>query len=175
MAYWINAYNAVTVEGILREYPTSSIKNHTGLVGYNIWDDLLLRVGDESRSLNAIEHEILRKLGEPRIHFAIVCASIGCPRLLNEAFLAERLDEQLSENARHFFAQSRNFRIDDAANTVYLSSILSWFGGDFGSSQAEQLAWVAPYFADDAAREAAAAEGVTVKYLDYDWNLNEQK
>ena len=174
LAFWINAYNAVTVEGIRREYPTSSIKNHVGLVGYNIWDDLLLRVGGKTYSLNAIEHEILRKLGEPRIHFAIVCASIGCPRLLNEAYVAARLDEQLTDNARHFFGQTRNFRVDPSANTVYLSSILSWFDTDFGPTRAAQLERVARYLPDDAAREAAADPGVTVSYLDYDWNLNEQ-
>ncbi|KKK60677.1 hypothetical protein LCGC14_3021960, partial [marine sediment metagenome] len=82
LAFWINAYNAVTLQGILREYPTSSIRNHTAKVfGYNIWDDLLLRVASEDYSLNAIEHKVLRKLDEPRIHFAIVCASIGCPLL----------------------------------------------------------------------------------------------
>ena len=91
LAFWINAYNAVTVKGILREYPTSSIRNHTAkFVGYNIWKNLKLQVGDQQVSLDGMEHQILRKMGEPRIHFAIVCASIGCPRLLNEAYVAER-------------------------------------------------------------------------------------
>jgi len=94
LAFWINAYNAVTIKGILREYPTSSIRNHTAkLFGYNIWDDLLLTVGGKPYSLNHMEHEVLRKMGEPRIHFAIVCASISCPRLLNEAYTASRLEQ----------------------------------------------------------------------------------
>ena len=80
LAFWINAYNAVTVHGILREYPTSSIRNHTAkLYGYNIWKDLKLQVDGSAYSLDDIEHKLLRKMGEPRIHFAIVCASIGCP------------------------------------------------------------------------------------------------
>jgi hypothetical protein len=91
LAFWINTYNAVTVKGILREYPTTSIRNHTAkILGYNIWKNLKLIVGGKSVSLHEMEHQVLRKMGEPRIHFAIVCASIGCPRLLNEAYVAER-------------------------------------------------------------------------------------
>ena len=174
LAFWINAYNAVTVRGILRAYPTTSIRNLTSPVGYNIWEHLLLRVGDETFSLNTMEHQILRKMGEPRIHFAIVCASISCPRLLNEAYTADHLDEQLTENARHFFAQEQNFRIDKKAHRIFLSSILDWFGSDFGATQAEQLARISPYLPNDEARQLAASKNVTVSYLDYDWNLNEQ-
>ncbi|MFQ5732871.1 MAG: DUF547 domain-containing protein [Planctomycetaceae bacterium] len=90
LAFWINAYNAVTIEGILQVYPTDSIRNHTSpLIGYNIWKHLPLRVADQTVSLNDIEHKILRKMREPRIHFAVVCASVGCPKLRNEAFTAE--------------------------------------------------------------------------------------
>jgi len=80
LAFWINAYNAVTMYGILREYPTSSIRNHTAkVVGDNIWNDLKLDVGGRLDTLNDMEHKILRKMGQPGIHFAIVCASVGCP------------------------------------------------------------------------------------------------
>ncbi|MCP4172364.1 MAG: DUF547 domain-containing protein [Fuerstiella sp.] len=80
LAFWINAYNAATIRGILREYPTTSIRNHTArLFGYNIWKQLQLYVGNKAHSLEGIEHQVLRKMNEPRIHFAIVCASIGCP------------------------------------------------------------------------------------------------
>ncbi len=89
LAFWINAYNAVTLEGIMQVYPTTSIRNHTAkLVGYNIWEDLYLIVGKNKFSLEQIEHKILRKMKEPRIHFAIVCASVGCPRLMNKAYTA---------------------------------------------------------------------------------------
>ena len=75
LAYWVNAYNALTVKGILREYPTTSIRNHTSETGgYNLWKNLYLPVGDSHYSLDSIEHQILRKMGEPRVHFAIVCA-----------------------------------------------------------------------------------------------------
>lgn len=175
LAFWINAYNAVTVKGILREYPTTSIRNHTPkLWGYHIWNDLLLQVGGRSFSLNQIEHEILRKLGEPRIHFAIVCASIGCPRLLNQAYTAAALDSQLEENARNFFAQRTNFQADPRGGTIQLSSIMDWFGEDFGAETAAQLRRIAPYLPDAASQQLARSGRARVSYLDYDWNLNDQ-
>lgn len=175
LAFWINAYNAVTIRGILREYPTSSIRNHTAKVfGYNIWDDLLLNVGGNDYSLNQIEHEILRKFGEPRIHFAIVCASISCPRLLSEAYTREELSRQLAENTRHFFAQPGNFRYDAARREIHLSSILKWFAEDFGTDRSTQLATIAPYLPSEPARTAAERGGGSVSYLSYDWALNEQ-
>jgi hypothetical protein len=175
LAFWINAYNAVTVRGILREYPTTSIKNHTAkLVGYNIWDDLLLTVGGQPYSLNQMEHEVLRKMGEPRIHFAIVCASRSCPRLLNEAYTAASLEAQLTTNTKVFFANPGNFQHDPARRQFQLSAILDWFGGDFGSNQAAQLRTISPYLPSQAAATAAAAGAGAVKYLDYDWGLNDQ-
>ncbi len=176
LAFWINAYNAVTVQGILREYPTSSIRNHTAAIGgYNVWKDLLLGVGGQAVSLEQMEHQILRKMGEPRIHFAIVCASQSCPRLLNRAYTAENLDEQLTTNTRAFFADSKNFRYHAQSRRFHLSSILKWFGKDFGSGQAAQLKAISPYLPTKAAYQAAQNNTVNVSYLDYDWSLNEQK
>ena len=175
LAFWINAYNAVTIKGILREYPTTSIRNHTARVfGYNIWKDLLLLVGGESFSLERIEHEILRKMNEPRIHFAIVCASKSCPKLRNEAYVGSHLQAQLAENARDFFANSRNFRYDPGGSRFYLSSILSWFAEDFGGDQATLLRAIAPYLPTAATQQAASTNAVRVSYLKYDWNLNDQ-
>ncbi len=173
LAFWINAYNAVTVHGILREYPTTSIRNHTAkLWGYNIWKDLQLYVGGKPYSLEQIEHEVLRKMGEPRIHFAIVCASIGCPRLLNEAYVADRAEQQLELNAKDFFARTQNFQYDVAQRRMQLSAILNWFGEDFGSNQAAVLQRIAPWLPSDAARDAALQNAVSVSYLDYNWKLN---
>ncbi|QDV59251.1 DUF547 domain-containing protein [Rosistilla oblonga] len=175
LAFWINAYNAVTVHGILREYPTTSIRNHTAkLWGYNIWKDLQLYVGGKPYSLDQIEHEVLRKKGDPRIHFAIVCASIGCPRLLNEAYVPDRLQEQLQLNAKDFFARSQNFRYDPANRRMQLSSILDWFGEDFGGNQAAQLKRIAEWLPSQTAQAAARQNAVSVSYLDYNWNLNSQ-
>jgi len=175
LAFWINAYNAVTVRGILREFPTTSIRNHTArFIGYNIWDDLLLPVEDQVYSLNQMEHDILRKMREPRIHFAIVCASKGCPRLLNEAYVEERLERQLERNAKDFFARRQNFQHEASRGRFLVSSILDWFKDDFGDSKAARLKTVAPWLPTRAAQQAATDDAVTVDYLQYDWDLNAQ-
>ena len=175
LAFWINAYNAVTVRGILREYPTTSIRNHTAkLLGYNIWKDLQLYVGGKPYSLDQMEHELLRKMSEPRIHFAIVCASIGCPRLLNEAYTPARLEEQLQTNAKDFFRRSQNFRYDANARKFYLSAILDWFGGDFGADQSARLKRISAWLPTAEAAQAATRNAVSVSYLDYNWQLNKQ-
>lgn len=175
LAFWINAYNAVTIKGILREYPTTSIRNHTArLYGYNIWKDLKLVVGGAPISLEEIEHKRLRIMGEPRIHFAIVCASRSCPRLLGEAYQAGKLEQQLKTNSVQFFAQPGNFRYDAAGRRFYLSSILKWFADDFGNSQAARLRQIAPYLPTRAAYDAAVANSVSVTYQQYHWHLNDQ-
>jgi len=175
LAYWINAYNALTVEGILRVYPTTSIRNHTPKVlGYNVWKNLWLYSGDGKINLEQIEHQVLRKMNEPRIHFAIVCASIGCPRLMNEAYVAEKLEKQLVTNTTDFFSRSQNLQIDGQRKKIRMSAIMNWFGSDFGASASDQIGAVLPYFPADA-KTAVARGGFSVDYLDYDWNLNSQK
>ncbi|MCI0460108.1 MAG: DUF547 domain-containing protein [Gemmataceae bacterium] len=173
LAFWINAYNAVTLKGILREYPTTSIRNHTAkLAGYNIWKDLCLWVDGKEYSLEDIEHKVLRQMGEPRIHFALVCASRGCPPLANRAYTAAGLVEQLTANARRFFAQPTNFQTD--SRTVHVSQLLKWYGTDFAATPVEQLRLLRPYL--------PSAENLTwmdrgsfpVRYLDYDWALNDR-
>ncbi len=174
LAFWINAYNAVTVKGILREYPTTSIRNHTAKVyGYNIWKDLQILVAGKAHSLEGIEHEILRKMGEPRIHFAIVCASIGCPRLLNEAYTADRLDEQLTGNAKAFFADRTKFVADTRAGTIAVSPILDWFSKDFGADTSAQMRLIAPYLPESTQPLAKSYTG-RVQFLEYDWSLNDE-
>jgi hypothetical protein len=175
LAYWINAYNAVTVKGILREYPTTSIRNHTAvLFGYNIWKNLKLQVNGKQISLDDMEHQILRKMNEPRIHFAIVCASLGCPKLLNRAYLPDRIDRQLTSGAQAFFADSGKFRYDARQGTFHLSPILQWFKEDFGSDQAAQLRTIASWLPDEAAARMAAAGMGSIVFLDYDWRLNDR-
>lgn len=176
LAFWINAYNAVTVKGILREYPTSSIRNHTAkIVGYNIWHDLLLTVGNTQVSLDTIEHKILRKMNEPRIHFAIVCASKSCPRLLNQSYTSDKLATQLTKNAENFFSDSANFQYDAQTNRFRLTSILKWFGEDFGANQPARLKAISAYLPTDAARSAANSGTVRVSFVKFDWGLNEQQ
>lgn len=174
LAFWINTYNAVTVKGILREYPTTSIRNHTAkLVGYNIWKDLQIPVADQPHSLEGIEHEILRKMGEPRVHFAIVCASMGCPRLLNEAYTAEKVDAQLTLNTQAFFADPTKFKADPRSGAIQVSPILEWFAEDFGGNAAAQMKTIAPYV-PEAAQGLANSGRARVSYLGYDWGLNDR-
>ena len=172
LAFWINAYNAVTIEGILQVYPTSSIRKHTSRFGgYNIWKHLPLTVGGKKFSLNDIEHKILRNMGEPRIHFAIVCASVGCPRIRNEAYTADKLNAQLKDNTQDFFSRSKNFQVE--RGTIKLSSILKWFGSDFGGSKSAVLSYIRPYLPKTA--QPLANSRTRVEYLDYDWRLNDQR
>jgi hypothetical protein len=174
LAFWINAYNATTIEGILQVYPTSSIRNHTAKVaGYNLWKDLPLLVGGKPHSLDAMEHQVLRKMGEPRIHFAIVCASIGCPRLLNEAYTPDRIEEQLAMNTRDFFSRSQNFQVDKSG-VMHVSSILDWFGEDFGPTQQAQLLLCNNTFLRTLSVWQSNPHTRLV-FQDYDWSLNEQR
>lgn len=174
IAFYINAYNALVLYGILQEYPTPSIQKHQrGKDGYHIFDDLLLWIDGEYLSLNDIEHGILRTLEEPRIHFAIVCAALDCPRLRQEAYVPGRLEEQLCDNAVDFFAASHRFRITAWKKTVYLSSILRWFGEDFGTCESEILARIMPYLPCDARDWLATHPCPKVKYLGYNWALND--
>lgn len=173
LAYWINIYNALTIDGILQFYPLKSIKEKASYIGgFNIWDDYPVLIRGESYSLNHVEHEILRKMDEPRIHFGIVCASIGCPKLRNEAFTGAKLEMQLEENARDFFSHSRNIQIDVKRKQVRLSSIMKWFKEDFGKTAAERMAFVAPYVSDPAQRQLLESGEASLKHLKYDWGLN---
>ncbi|MDG1873313.1 MAG: DUF547 domain-containing protein [Mariniblastus sp.] len=175
IAYWINAYNALTLEGILRVYPTTSIRNHTSKIfGYNIWKNLKLMSGDQWVSLDHIEHQILRKQSEPRIHFAIVCAAVGCPRLLNEAYAGTKLEQQLKANSQDFFSRQQNLRIDEKKKAIYLSQILSWFGADFGETQIDQLESIVPYFPKNV-QQRVREGGYRIEFSNYDWSLNSQK
>ena len=132
-----------------------------------------LQIGNQQVTLNQIEHEILRPMGEPRVHFAIVCASIGCPRLLNEAYVPNRLGEQLATNTFDFFSRSQNLKLDGQGN-LHFSKIIEWFGSDFGSSSQAQIQALQPYF-PQAAKDLVASGRYNIKYQEYDWNLNAQR
>jgi hypothetical protein len=175
LSFWINAYNALTLKGILDVYPTTSIRAHTGLVGFNLWRDLVLRVDGRPYSLDQIEHEVLRPMGEPRIHFALVCAARGCPPLRNEAYRGDRLEAQFADNARRFFARPENFRADPARRTVYLSQLFNWYGSDFAATPAELLRLLRPHFPPSVSLDWIDEPDVSVEFLDYDWSLNDQQ
>jgi hypothetical protein len=184
-AFLINAYNAFTIRKILTRYPgIHSIRDFGTFFG-NPWKDKFFTLFGEPASLDMIEHEMLRKEGaydEPRVHVAVVCASVGCPMLRNEPFLAERLDAQLEDAMRRFLSDRSRNRYNPGARRLEVSRIFDWYGKDFehgwhgyGSVKA-MLAKYADLLADRAEdRAAIRAGGVDVAFLDYDWSLNDAK
>lgn len=169
LAYWINAYNAFTVKLIVDNYPLESIKDLNPTLSIptvnTVWTKEWFQIGGEDFSLDKIEHKILRKeFEEPRIHFAINCASISCPVLRAEAYEADKIDRQLDEQARIFLNDpSRNVISKDK---VELSNIFSWFGGDFKNGQT-LIEFINKY------TRVQVDEEAKVRYMKYDWNLNE--
>lgn len=168
LAYWINAYNAFTIELILMHYPVKSIRDIAGKIPLinSSWDVKFFKINDIDFDLNIIEHEILRKeFNEPRIHFAIVCASYSCPRLLNEAYTAEKLEEQLELNTRFFINNPKKNILSE--NHVQLSGILDWYKSDFPKNKT-MLEYISSYTDVDIKTDAK------VEFLEYNWDLNEQ-
>ncbi|MBN7815627.1 DUF547 domain-containing protein [Algoriphagus sp. YJ13C] len=170
LAYWINAYNAFTVKLIVDNYPTKSIKDlgpalKIPLVS-DVWHYKFFQIEGEDFSLDEIEHGILRKeFDEPRIHFAVNCASISCPPLLNEAFFPSKLDQQLNSQAVAFINGGVRNKISQ--NSVQLSSIFSWFKGDF-TDNGSLIDFLNKY------SKVKIDKNAKISYLDYDWNLNKQ-
>lgn len=166
MAFWINAYNALTVELILKHYPLKSIRDIK-----KPWDQTVLRLGKRGYSLNDIEHKILRKdFPDPRVHVAVVCASVGCPPLQRYAFTGAGLEEQLDQAARAFVRDPVRNKINPEKGAIRVSEIFKWYKGDFEASGG-----VAGFVAKYAPKEKAAEiRKARVKYFKYDWSLNEQ-
>lgn len=174
LAFWVNAYNAYTLRLILDHYPVGSIRSIGLLPGAAFREDFipLRALRGRDLSLNDIEHEILRReFREPRIHFAIVCASKSCPALRSEAYRARDLDAQLADAARSFVRDPAQNRFDAGSRTLYLSSIFDWFREDFEGAAGTLPAFVARY-ADESTAGAIGAGGVRAEFLDYDWSLN---
>ncbi len=180
IAFWINVYNAAMIKLVLENYP---IKKAFGLkaLSYphnsvqqikNVWSRGVVWVFGRSMSLNDIEHNTLRReFGEPRIHFALVCASIGCPQLRKDAFVGEVLKTQLDEQAHRFINNPIQVRYDISTNTLYLSPIFKWFGKDF-ESHGGINAFLKKYLPEFDA--ADVNEKTSITWLTYDWSLNEQ-
>jgi hypothetical protein len=172
LAFWINAYNILAIELVVRHPGVASIREIGSLLR-PVWSREVGPVGGRGRSLGEIEHEILRPLGDPRIHGAIVCASVSCPPLRREPFAAERIDEQLDEQLRRWLASpEKGLRVDAGAGTLHLSRIFDWFEADFEATGGV-LAFVARRAPDAEGRWIAEhADRVRVRYLPYDWDLN---
>ncbi len=174
LAYWINLYNATTVNVVLEHYPVKSIRDidiSPGLFSTGPWKKKLLTVDGTELSLDDIEHRILRPLmRDPRVHYAVNCASLGCPNLQPRAFSGARLDEMLDQAAREFINHPRAARVDDDGK-LRVSSIYDWFVSDFGGSETGVLAHLRQYAAPALARvleNRREIDGYT-----YDWRLND--
>ncbi len=168
VAYWINAYNAFTIKLIIDHYPLNSIKDIKNGIAFvnSVWDIKFIRIGSQTLNLNNIEHGILRKeYEEPRIHFAVNCASKSCPKLLNEAYRAETLEQQLTQQARTFIGDPKKNKIKK--DHVRLSKIFRWFNGDFTKRQS-LIEFLNKYTDIEISRNAK------IEYLDYDWTLNDK-
>ncbi|EGV43402.2 DUF547 domain-containing protein [Bizionia argentinensis JUB59] len=159
LAYWINAYNAFTVKLIIDNYPLKSIKDIK-----NPWDQEFIPINGKYISLNYIEHEILRNMNEPRIHFAIVCASTSCPKLQNEAFVSEKLDQQLTATTKEFLNDASKNNIEK--DKLELSKIFKWFSKDF-KQNSSLIDFLNSY------SEITIQSDAKTKYMDYSWELND--
>ena len=163
IAFLANLYNAATLKLIVDHYPVKSIKD-IGSLFKGPWDQPVVRFRGETITLNNLEHDILRKeYHEPRLHMALVCAAKGCPPLRSEAYVGDRLDEQLADQSRTYLGSPLGLQIDRAKGEARISSIFKWYGGDFPS---------VPDFV--AKHSGQNMDGLKIRYLDYDWSLNER-
>jgi hypothetical protein len=195
LAFWINAYNAFTVRAILDHYPITSwtIK---GLVAPRnsiiqipgVWKKLEWKVAGQSLTLDHIEHGLLRPLfKEPRIHFAIVCASIGCPDLRPEAFTFDKLDAQLEEQTKSYLSNSeKGVLLEPQKNRICVTQLFKWFNEDFAVGPANglqiperdkkelvALRFISHYLSEPGQVELLQSESLDFDYLPYDWSLND--
>jgi len=163
-AYLINAYNAFTVKLIVKHYPVESIRKIGGLFS-SPFTTAFAKIGDKEYSLDDIEKGMLLKMGDPRVHFAVNCASESCPKLADEAFLATTLDQQLDQAAVEFVNSDKN---QLSASEVKLSKIFKWYASDFESDGQSVIDFINRY------AEVSLSEEASIDYLDYSWKLNEQ-
>jgi hypothetical protein len=171
LAYWINTYNALVLWAMAKEYPSKKDRLSSVLGRYYFFEGTKFKVGGRERSLRDIENNTIRKqFSEPRIHFAIVCASKGCPWLSRDAFMGDRLDKQLESAARLFVNQERNVRVDSGRREVGLSKIFQWYKQDFGSSTEAVLGFIGKYRPDGGLLRQGKW---TAHYFDYNWGINE--
>lgn len=167
-AFWVNLYNAATVDVILDNYPLQSIRD-IGLLGAGPWKDEILKVSGRDLTLDTIEHEILRPVWKDvRIHYAVNCASVGCPNLATRAYTVDRLEMMLEEAARAYVNHPRGFMRRDGG--LVASSIYDWYGSDWGD-QAAILAHARRYASE--ATSAMLNNATRIDSFDYDWALND--
>lgn len=180
MTYWINAYNAFTLKSLIEKYPVESIRKISG-----VWEKRKWNAGGRQVTLDEIEHKILRPMGDPRIHAAVNCASISCPKLADFAFSAEKLNAQLKSAAQSWARSKSRNRFKASVKTAYISRIFSWYGEDFipryykegqfpKLSKKEAAAVNFLYIHGTKADQMVIDAGINrVKWQDYDWRINE--
>ncbi len=174
LALLINAYNAFTLRLILDYWDGGGLKSIKDIPGNKRWDDQRWQIGSFTWSLNAIEHEQVRpKFKEPRVHFALVCAAVGCPTLRNEAYLASRIDGQLEDQTRYAHTHDRWFRFEPDSNEVHLTQLYDWYGGDFEQVAGSVLEYAAQY-SDELKQALAVGNTPRINWLNYDWTLNDK-
>jgi hypothetical protein len=195
IAFWLNAYNAITIYAIISSYPIdyggwlSRVRFPKNSIRQikDVWSREYYELAGKPRSLDEIEHEILRReFGDPRVHFALVCASGGCPLLSDEPYAGDSLNAQIERDAHRFINNRDKVYIDKRDNTLYVSSIFEWYAEDFESTS--EAGWLNEYddddrgflefiarYIDDESQEYITANTPRVIYLDYDWSLNESE
>ncbi len=162
LAYYINLYNAATIKLIVENYPVKSIKDIDGA-----WTKGRVSVGEKMLSLGGIENGILRKMNEPRIHFAINCASLSCPKLLDEAYTAAKINEQLDRATKEFINSDKN---DISAGNPKVSAIFDWYAKDYKmNGKQDVIGFINKY------SNMKISPGATLSYKNYNWELNEQE
>ena len=174
-AFWCNLYNAKTIDVVLDYYPVNSIRDidiSPDIFSDGPWGHKGLKVGGVELSLDDIEHGILRPLWmDPRIHYAVNCASVGCPNLGKSAFKGATLEAMLESAARGYIGSPRGVRVRDGAVTA--SSIFSWYGSDFGANQAELLDHIRKHAGPELQEKLKGVQAIAL--FEYDWNLNDAK
>jgi uncharacterized membrane protein YdjX (TVP38/TMEM64 family) len=172
LAFLINAYNAFTLRLILDHYPVDSIKE---IPSDKRWKHKRWRIGSRVLSLDQIEHEEIRpKFKEPRIHFALVCAAVGCPKLLNRAFIADLLEDQLEQQTVYAHRSGRWFAFGPGDDVVSLTQLYKWYGSDFKQNAGSVLKFAARY-SKDLKKAVESERKLKIKWLDYDWKLNDRE
>ena len=174
-AYWANLYNALTLDVVIDAYPVKTIRDidiSPGLLSNGPWGKRLIAIEGKKLSLNDIEHNILRPIyKDPRVHYAVNCASISCPNLLLEPFAGKTLESQLDKAAKDYINNPRG--VDTSGKRLNISKIYSWYKKDFGGKDKSLLAHLAKY-ADPSLKEVLMRPNQRIDY-NYDWNLNDKK
>ena len=176
LAFLINSYNAFTIKLIIDKYPVKSIKE-VGSFFKNTWKIKFIQLLGEKMHLDNIEHNLIRKnFNEPRIHFAVNCASIGCPSLLEEAFIPTKVDDQLNLAAKNFLNNPNKNYFNSSKKELRYSKIFKWYGDDFKEKYGTFYKFIAPYLTSDSSMQKLISENkIDSDTFDYDWNLNELK